>query len=163
MTKTYLLLGSNMGNREAFLSKALTEIDTKIGKISKKSKIYQTEPWGEKEQEDFLNIAVELETKLKPKKILEKIHEIEKLLDREETYKWGPREIDIDILFYGEEMISEVDLTIPHPFIHERKFTLIPLAEIAPELYHPIMGANIMDLLLECEDQSEVLEFRKLH
>ena len=161
MTKTYLLLGSNMGNREAFLSKALTEIDTKIGKISKKSKIYQTEPWGEKEQEDFLNIAVEVETKLKPKKILEKIHEIEKLLDREETYKWGPREIDIDILFYGEEMISEVDLTIPHPFIHERKFTLIPLAEIAPELYHPIMGANIMDLLLECEDQSEVLEFRK--
>jgi 2-amino-4-hydroxy-6-hydroxymethyldihydropteridine diphosphokinase len=161
MTKTYLLLGSNMGNREAFLSKALTEIDATIGKISKKSKIYQTEPWGEKEQEDFLNIAVEVETKLKPKKILEKIHEIEKLLDREETYKWGPREIDIDILFYGEEMISEVDLTIPHPFIHERKFTLIPLAEIAPELYHPIMGANIMDLLLECEDQSEVLEFRK--
>jgi 2-amino-4-hydroxy-6-hydroxymethyldihydropteridine diphosphokinase len=161
MTKTYLLLGSNMGNREAFLSKALTEIDATIGKISKKSKIYQTEPWGEKEQEDFLNIAVEVETKLKPKKILEKIHEIEKLLDREETYKWGPREIDIDILLYGEEMISEVDLTIPHPFIHERKFTLIPLAEIAPELYHPIMGANIMDLLLECEDQSEVLEFRK--
>jgi 2-amino-4-hydroxy-6-hydroxymethyldihydropteridine diphosphokinase len=161
MAKTYLLLGSNMGNREAFLSKALTEIDATIGKISKKSKIYQTEPWGEKEQEDFLNIAVEVETKLKPKKILEKIHEIEKLLDREETYKWGPREIDIDILFYGEEMISEVDLTIPHPFIHERKFTLIPLAEIAPELYHPIMGANIMDLLLECEDQSEVLEFRK--
>jgi 2-amino-4-hydroxy-6-hydroxymethyldihydropteridine diphosphokinase len=161
MTKTYLLLGSNMGNREAFLSKALTEIDATIGKISKKSKIYQTEPWGEKEQEDFLNIAIEVETKLKPKKILEKIHEIEKLLDREETYKWGPREIDIDILFYGEEMISEVDLTIPHPFIHERKFTLIPLAEIAPELYHPIMGANIMDLLLECEDQSEVLEFRK--
>jgi 2-amino-4-hydroxy-6-hydroxymethyldihydropteridine diphosphokinase len=161
MAKTYLLLGSNMGNREAFLSKALTEIDATIGKISKKSKIYQTEPWGEKEQEDFLNIAVEVETKLKPKKILEKIHEIEKLLDREETYKWGPREIDIDILFYGDEMISEVDLTIPHPFIHERKFTLIPLAEIAPELYHPIMGANIMDLLLECEDQSEVLEFRK--
>jgi 2-amino-4-hydroxy-6-hydroxymethyldihydropteridine diphosphokinase len=161
MTKTYLLLGSNMGNREAFLSKALTEIDATIGKISKKSKIYQTEPWGEKEQEDFLNIAIEVETKLKPKKILEKIHEIEKLLDREETYKWGPREIDIDILLYGEEMISEVDLTIPHPFIHERKFTLIPLAEIAPELYHPIMGANIMDLLLECEDQSEVLEFRK--
>jgi 2-amino-4-hydroxy-6-hydroxymethyldihydropteridine diphosphokinase len=161
MIKTYLLLGSNMGNREAFLSKALTEIDTKIGKIIKKSKTYQTEPWGEKEQEDFLNIAVEIETKLKPKKILEKIHEIEKLLDREETYKWGPREIDIDILFYGEEMISEVDLTIPHPFIHERKFTLIPLSEIAPELYHPIMGANILDLLMECEDQSEVIEFRK--
>lgn len=161
MIKTYLLLGSNMGNREDFLSKALTEINASIGKITKKSKIYQTEPWGEKEQEDFLNIAVEVETKLKPKKILEKIHEIEKLLDREETYKWGPREIDIDILFYGEEMISEMDLTIPHPFIHERKFTLIPLAEIAPELYHPIMGANIMDLLLECEDQSEVLEFRK--
>jgi 2-amino-4-hydroxy-6-hydroxymethyldihydropteridine diphosphokinase len=161
MIKTYLLLGSNMGNREAFLSKALTEIDAKIGKIIKKSKTYQTEPWGEKEQEDFLNIAVEIETKLKPKKILEKIHEIEKLLDREETYKWGPREIDIDILFYGEEMISEVDLTIPHPFIHERKFTLIPLSEIAPELYHPIMGANILDLLMECEDQSEVIEFRK--
>lgn len=139
---------------------AIGHIEERIGKISRKSRVYETEPWGEREQDDFLNQALEVVTKLKPTKILEKIGEIEKLMDREETYKWGPREIDIDILTYGEEMISDMNLTIPHPFLHERRFTLIPLAEIAPELYHPIMGATIMDLLLECEDHLEVREYK---
>lgn len=160
MVKLYLLLGSNVGNRQKSLLTALKHIDERIGKVGKKSKIYQTEPWGERDQEDFLNQALELETKLKPKKVLEKIAEIESLMEREETYKWGPREIDIDILFYGEEMVSEMDLTIPHPFLHERRFTLIPLSEIAPDLYHPIMGATILDLLLECEDTLDVQEFK---
>jgi len=161
MVKLYLLLGSNVGNRQKNLLTALKHIDERIGKVGKKSKIYQTEPWGERDQEDFLNQALELETKLKPKKVLEKIAEIESLMEREETYKWGPREIDIDILFYGEEMVSEMDLTIPHPFLHERRFTLIPLSEIAPDLYHPIMGATILDLLLECEDTLDVQEFKR--
>lgn len=160
MVKLYLLLGSNVGNRQKNLLTALKHIDERIGKVGKKSKIYQTEPWGERDQEDFLNQALELETKLKPKKVLEKIAEIESLMEREETYKWGPREIDIDILFYGDEMVSEMDLTIPHPFLHERRFTLIPLSEIAPDLYHPIMGATILDLLLECEDTLDVQEFK---
>lgn len=161
MTKVYLLVGSNLGDRLEFLNKAQKSIEDKIGAITNRSKIYETAPWGEKDQDDFLNQALEVETKLKPKKVLEKIAEIEKYLEREETYKWGPREIDIDILFYGEELISEMDLTIPHPFIHERKFTLIPLSEIAPDLYHPIMGTTVLELLLECEDDGEVKEYKQ--
>lgn len=160
MTKVYLLVGSNLGDREGFISKARISIEDKIGKITNSSKIYETAPWGERDQDDFLNQALQVETKLKPKKVLEKIAEIEKYLEREETYKWGPREIDIDILFYGDELISEIDLTIPHPFIHERKFTLIPLSEIAPDLYHPIMGTTVLELLLECEDELEVKEYK---
>ncbi|MFN9321606.1 MAG: 2-amino-4-hydroxy-6-hydroxymethyldihydropteridine diphosphokinase [Chitinophagales bacterium] len=149
-----------MGNRMKQLDKAREQIESKIGKIITKSRIYETQPWGENEQDEFLNQALEVNTKLKPKKVLEKIAEIEKLMEREETYKWGPREIDIDILMYEDEMICEMDLTIPHPFLHERRFTLIPLSEIAPDLYHPIMGATILDLLLECEDQLEVIEYK---
>jgi 2-amino-4-hydroxy-6-hydroxymethyldihydropteridine diphosphokinase len=159
MAVTYLLLGSNVGDRLKNLEKAKTLITDKIGNVVKASKVYQTEPWGERDQEDFLNQALQVETKLKPKKVLGAIADIEKLMDREETYEWGPREIDVDILIYEEEMICEVDLTIPHPFLHERKFTLIPLSEIAPDLYHPIMGASIIDLLLECEDQLDVQEY----
>jgi 2-amino-4-hydroxy-6-hydroxymethyldihydropteridine diphosphokinase len=159
MPITYLLLGSNLGKRDQNLETALKHIHERIGTVTKKSRIYQTEPWGERDQEDFLNQALEVDTKLKPKKILEKIAEIESLMDREETYKWGPREIDIDILTYGDEMISEMDLTIPHPFLHERRFTLIPLSELAPDLFHPIMGATILDLLLECEDTLDVKEY----
>jgi len=160
MAVIHLLLGSNVGDRMKQLEKARELVEGRIGKIIKKSKIYETQPWGENQQDDFLNQALEVDTKLKPKKVLEKIAEIEKLMEREETYKWGPREIDIDILMYEDEMICEMDLTIPHPFLHERKFTLIPLAEIAPELYHPIMGATILDLLLECEDSLEVNEYK---
>jgi 2-amino-4-hydroxy-6-hydroxymethyldihydropteridine diphosphokinase len=160
MAVIHLLLGSNIGNRLKQLEKARELVESKIGKITKKSKVYETQPWGENEQDEFLNQALEVETKLKPKKVLEKIAEIEKLMEREETYKWGPREIDIDILMYEDEMICEMDLTIPHPFLHERRFTLIPLSEIAPDLYHPIMGATILDLLLECEDTLEVNEYK---
>ncbi|MFN9352485.1 MAG: 2-amino-4-hydroxy-6-hydroxymethyldihydropteridine diphosphokinase [Chitinophagales bacterium] len=160
MAVIHLLLGSNIGNRMKQLDKAREQIESKIGKIITKSRIYETQPWGENEQDEFLNQALEVNTKLKPKKVLEKIAEIEKLMEREDTYKWGPREIDIDILMYEDEMICEMDLTIPHPFLHERRFTLIPLSEIAPDLYHPIMGATILDLLLECEDQLEVIEYK---
>jgi 2-amino-4-hydroxy-6-hydroxymethyldihydropteridine diphosphokinase len=146
-----------------YLKKASISIESKIGKIVKKSQVYETEPWGEKEQDDFLNIVLEIQTKLNPTNTLEKIKEIESLLEREETYKWGPREIDIEILFFGDEMISEVNLTIPHPFIHERKFTLVPLSEIAPDLYHPFMGTTVVELLLECEDMSDVKPFKNLN
>jgi 2-amino-4-hydroxy-6-hydroxymethyldihydropteridine diphosphokinase len=163
MQTVYLLLGSNVGDRMDYLKKASISIESKIGKIVKKSQVYETEPWGEKEQDDFLNIVLEIQTKLNPTNTLEKIKEIESLLEREETYKWGPREIDIDILFFGDEMISEVNLTIPHPFIHERKFTLVPLSEIAPDLYHPFMGTTVVELLLECEDMSDVKPFKNLN
>ena len=163
MQTVYLLLGSNVGDRMDYLKKASISIESKIGKIVKKSQVYETEPWGEKEQDDFLNIVLEIQTKLNPTNTLEKIKEIESLLEREETYKWGPREIDIEILFFGDEMISEVNLTIPHPFIHERKFTLVPLSEIAPDLYHPFMGTTVVELLLECEDMSDVKPFKNLN
>lgn len=163
MQTVYLLLGSNVGDRMDYLKKASISIESKIGKIVKKSQVYETEPWGEKEQDDFLNIVLEIQTKLNPTTTLDKIKEIESLLEREETYKWGPREIDIDILFFGDEMISEVNLTIPHPFIHERKFTLVPLSEIAPDLYHPFMGTTVIELLLSCEDMSDVKPFKNLN
>lgn len=160
MKKVYLLLGSNIGNRFKNLEKATQLIESKIGKISKRSKIYETEPWGEKEQDAFLNQALEVDTKLKPKGLIKAIGDLEKLIGREETYKWGPREIDIDILFYGDEMISEVDLTIPHPFIHERLFTLIPLNDICPDKFHPIFGATVSELIDMCEDTCEVKEYK---
>ncbi|MBK7959418.1 MAG: 2-amino-4-hydroxy-6-hydroxymethyldihydropteridine diphosphokinase [Bacteroidetes bacterium] len=114
-----------------------------------------------KDQDDFLNQAVEVESKLKPKAIMKQIAEIEGFIGREETFKWGPREIDIDVLFYGEEMISEMDITIPHAFIHERRFTLIPLNDICPDQYHPIFGATVKELLDMCEDESEVKLYTK--
>lgn len=159
MKKIYLLLGSNIGNRIKNIDKAKQLIESKIGKISKQSNLYETEPWGEKEQEDFLNQAIEVESKLKPKALMKQIAELEQLIGREETYKWGPREIDIDVLFYGDEMISEVDITIPHPFIHERLFTLIPLKDICPQKVHPIFGATVTELIDMCEDVCEVHEY----
>lgn len=161
MKKIYLLLGSNIGNRFKNIEKAKELVESKIGKISKKSKIYETEPWGEKEQDNFLNQAIEVDSKLKPKALMKQIGEIEQFIGREETYKWGPREIDIDVLFYGDEMISEVDITIPHAFIHERLFTLIPLKDICPNKLHPIFGATVTELIDMCEDNCEVLEFKE--
>lgn len=161
MKKVYLLIGSNVGNRTKHMEKAHQMIESKVGKITNKSRIYETEPWGEKDQDDFLNQAIEVESKLKPKAIMKQIAEIESFIGREETFKWGPREIDIDVLFYGDEMISEMDITIPHAFIHERRFTLIPLNDICPDQYHPIFGATVKELLDMCEDESEVKLYSK--
>lgn len=127
--KAYLSLGSNLGDREKFLKKAISEIK-KIAKIIQKSKIYETSPVGYKNQGDFLNMVIKIETDINPQELLKKIQKIEKDLGRERKIKNGPRTIDIDILIYENTIVDEPDLKIPHPRMYERKFVLVPLLEL---------------------------------
>ncbi len=156
MTHVYLLLGSNENNRFKSLEKARELIVLKCGKILKQSALYETEAWGLKEQNSFLNQAVMIDTKLPPVELLVQLKAIEKETGRKETVKWGPRVIDIDILFYGNEIVESEELKIPHPFLHQRKFTLEPLNEIEPGFIHPVLEKSVSVLLKECSDTSLV-------
>lgn len=156
METAYLLLGTNDGAREKNLQKAKELIEKECGKIIRGSSVYETEAWGLKEQNSFLNEAVSISTLLDANSLLTALKNIEVQTGRTETVKWGPRVIDIDILFYGNETVSDADLKIPHPFIAERRFTLIPLNEIAGEFVHPILKKTIDELLVACKDKSEV-------
>lgn len=127
--KAYLSLGSNIENRENFLKKAIFEIK-KTEKVIKKSKIYETSPVGYKNQGNFLNMVIQIETTLSPQELLIKLQEIEKELGRERKIKNGPRTIDIDILTFEDTIVDEPSLKIPHPRMHERKFVLVPLLEL---------------------------------
>ena len=142
----YLLLGSNLGNRKEIIDKAVELLRQKVGVIILQSKDYETAPWGVTDQPDFLNLVVSIETRLKPFEILEKTQSIENQLGRVRKEKWGARLIDIDILFYGNEIIDEPNLKIPHPLLQERDFALSPLVEIAPDFVHPVLGQTILEL-----------------
>jgi len=142
----YLLLGSNLGNRKEILGNAIELLSQKLGPIISQSKDYETAPWGITDQPDFLNLAVSVYTKLKPLEILEITQSIENQLGRVRKEKWGARLIDIDILFYGKEIIDEPNLKIPHPLLQERDFALNPLAEIAPNFVHPALGETVLVL-----------------
>ncbi len=156
METAYLLLGTNEGTREKNLENAKELIEKECGKIIHSSSVYETEAWGLKEQNSFLNKALSISTSLDAHSLLAALKYIETEVGRTQTVKWGPRVIDIDILFYGNEVIDEADLKIPHPFIAERRFTLVPLNEIAKEFVHPILRKSINELLKECKDESEV-------
>lgn len=148
-TKTaYLGLGSNLGNRIKNLGIAIEEI-SQIAEVSKKSSIYETQPVGLKDQPDFLNMAIEIKTDKSPKELLIKLLEIEHKMGRVREIENGPRKIDIDILLYGDQVINEKNIQIPHPKMHEREFVLEPLEEIAPTIKHPIMKMTIKQLLNE--------------
>ena len=155
MARIFLLTGSNLGNRLEFLQTAKTELRKRVGNLIQESSIYETAAWGKTDQADFLNQVLELETELKPEEILEINQEIEKAAGRNRKEKWGARELDIDILFYEDLVLETPELTIPHPQLHNRRFTLMPLAEIASEFMHPVFRKTVAELLKNCPDKLE--------
>jgi 2-amino-4-hydroxy-6-hydroxymethyldihydropteridine diphosphokinase len=162
MNFAYLLLGSNLGDRFALLQGAKEEISATAGKISKESSVYESEPWGFHSDNKFLNQVIMIETEFRPMELLNEILRIENKLGRIRTVEDGyiSRLIDIDILFYNDEIISEQKLNIPHPKIPDRMFILLPLFEIGPYMIHPGSGKPVADLLKECKDRLSVYPYR---
>ena len=150
--RIFLLLGSNLGNRHDNLSRAIVLIKQEAGKILAVSSIYETAAWGKRDQSDFLNQVVELESSLNPEALLSLLLTIEQKIGRVRHEKWGARSIDIDILYYGDQKLSSEALTLPHPGIPDRRFVLVPLCELAAEFTHPILNKKNKQLLLECTD-----------
>lgn len=153
---TYVLLGSNEGNRILHLSDAIEHIQAHVGHVIRKSKIYETGAWGKSDQPDFLNQVICVETKLSPHAMLENLLAIENKMGRQRIEKWGQRLIDLDILLYEDLVVDEETLKIPHPGIPFRRFTLVPLQEIAPKLIHPRTHSSMTTLLKECPDHLSV-------
>ena len=154
----FLLLGSNEGDRGNYLENARFRMQLLAGRATTASSIYQTAAWGNTSQAPFLNQVIAIDTTLDPHVLLSTVLAVEKSLGRIRTEKWAPRTIDIDILFYGDQAINEPDLVIPHALLHDRRFALIPLAEISPELLHPLLKKTIRQLLEECQDHLDVLK-----
>ena len=159
MSTAYLLIGGNLGNRKENLSNAIDLIKEQCGTVSKSSSIYETAAWGMTEQPSFLNQALEISTSLNAKQLMRKILKIETMMGRVRKDKFGPRTIDIDILFYENEVHDLLFLKIPHPELQNRRFVLVPLEEINSELQHPILKKTIAELLEECPDNLEVKKY----
>ncbi|MCD6068243.1 MAG: 2-amino-4-hydroxy-6-hydroxymethyldihydropteridine pyrophosphokinae [Bacteroidetes bacterium] len=157
MNRVYLCLGGNLGNREANLAKACVEIEKRIGKLTQHSSLYETASWGKEDQPDYLNQALEVSTDLDPLQLLGQCMRIEQELGRTRDVKWESRLLDIDILFYGSQIVELQELKIPHPFMQERLFVLEPLHEIAAEFVHPVFKKTIAALLTECQDKLKVI------
>lgn len=160
--KVYIGLGSNLGNKTDNLARALNLIE-KIEKahVLRASSLYQTAPWGKTDQEDFVNQVIEIETELSPLNLLHRLQEIEIKMGRQRNVRWGPRNIDLDILLYGREIIDLEELKVPHPYLLQRLFVLMPLQEIAPELEFPD-GSKLMEVLDRVINSADVSDIRKL-
>ena len=153
MSKVYLSIGSNKGNRSVLINKAIDEIEKKIGVIISRSSIYQSKSWGF-DSNDFYNLCLLIHTDIMPKSLLINLKKIEKSMGREDIDgSYSDRFIDIDILFYGNIIIDSEDLKIPHPKIEIRKFVLVPMLEIADDYVHPILNKSIKELDNDCSDQ----------
>ncbi|KYP13443.1 2-amino-4-hydroxy-6-hydroxymethyldihydropteridine diphosphokinase [Flavihumibacter sp. CACIAM 22H1] len=152
MHTAYLLMGGNIGNREEYLKQAVELLRRQAGNPVRLSALYETAAWGNKNQEPFLNQAVQLETQLKAAELMTTILGIEEEIGRKRLYKYSPRVIDIDILLYDQEIHTSGHITLPHPELPNRRFALEPLNELAPDLLHPVLKKSIEDLLLVCQD-----------
>jgi 2-amino-4-hydroxy-6-hydroxymethyldihydropteridine diphosphokinase len=161
MTRVYLSLGSNMGDRERNIADAIRALGENGVRVLRRSALYETEPVEMREQGWFLNCVVEAETDLPADELMRGLLGIERSLGRERLVPNGPRTLDIDILFYGERVVETPTLKIPHPRMNQRRFVLVPFVEIAPAARHPILKKSVSDLLKESADRSEVRVFRK--
>ncbi len=155
MKLAYLLLGSNEGDRRNWIDRAKKSI-AEFGEIVACSSLYETAAWGLEDQPDFLNQVLSIETALDALSLLDRVQQIEHTLGRQRTTQWGQRTLDIDILFYDKDIIQTKVLTVPHPFLQDRRFTLVPLTEIAPELMHPKLKKTAAALLEACTDHGQV-------
>ncbi|MDE3253411.1 MAG: 2-amino-4-hydroxy-6-hydroxymethyldihydropteridine diphosphokinase [Bacteroidota bacterium] len=156
MSIAYLLIGGNLGNRLAYLQKAGTLIEQNCGNIVHSSAIYETAAWGVRDQPGFYNQALAVKTSLSPENLMRKLLDIEREMGRERTLKMGPRIIDLDILLMDGLTMHTDLLTIPHPALPFRRFALLPLCEIGPELIHPVLHKSIRELLADCTDELDV-------
>lgn len=154
--KVFLLLGSNLGDREQMLQSAEDAITGHEIETIQRSGLYETAAWGITDQPAFLNQVLEVETKQDPEALMQTLLEIEQSLGRERKERYGPRSIDIDILFFDTLVYHSSVVTIPHPAIQERRFVLTPLAELAPDLIHPVFQQSVQELLSQCKDELPV-------
>ncbi|HPG10463.1 MAG TPA: 2-amino-4-hydroxy-6-hydroxymethyldihydropteridine diphosphokinase [Chitinophagaceae bacterium] len=152
----YLLTGGNLGDRKENLEKAAFLINKECGEVFCNSSIYETSAWGNSDQPSFYNQAIAVKTSLTARQLMRKILKIEKSMGRIRKEKYGPRIIDIDILFYDDEIHNYHLLKLPHPELPNRRFALVPLCEIAPDLIHPVLKKNVQELLLACRDELDV-------
>ena len=152
MNEAYLLTGSNMGNRQAYLQEAARNINLSCGSIVRFSSLYETEAWGKQDQPPFLNQVLLVHTLLPPKELLHSLLHIEEDMGRQRLEKFGPRIIDIDIIFYNNLVTDQPGLHLPHPRMQDRRFVLEPLAELAPGKLHPVFLKPVHQLLAECTD-----------
>jgi 2-amino-4-hydroxy-6-hydroxymethyldihydropteridine diphosphokinase len=156
--RAYIGLGSNVGEREENLVRAISLLDSSPGiRVLRRASLYETEPVGVEAQPWFFNTVVEVEAELAPGELLRRLKEIEKALGREDRGRWGPREIDLDLLLYGDLVMEEDGLVLPHPELHRRRFVLEPLCELAPELIHPRLGRPLRELLAGLDERKKVI------
>ena len=161
MQTVYLGLGSNKGERISYIEKAIEEISgLPETKMFVRSGIYETEPWGNIEQEDYLNSVIGIQTELNAEDLLKELKSIEKFIGRKENKKWSEREIDIDLLFYGNEIIDKDHMKVPHGQIENRRFVLVPMNEIAPGFMHPVFKKNISQMLEDTTDKLKVYKYK---
>lgn len=165
MNQLVVLLGGNIGDKVTNFTKAIYLIEEKIGKVVEKSSLYESEPWGYEDVYQYLNAVIIVKTNLSAKESLRALLQIEVRLGRtrNQTKTYAARTIDLDILFFNQDLIDDKELKVPHPLLHERKFTLIPLKQLLPNYHHPVLKKTISYLCSECKDVSNVVEINNFY